>query len=108
MRIYVAGPYSAPTEQEREANANRAIDAGIAIAEKGYTPFIPHMNHMWAIRGEMKGIEYPWEFWIDWCLEWLSLCDGILFLGASPGANVELKYAKEAGMPIYYSVDEIK
>lgn len=108
MRIYVAGPYSAPTEQEREANANRAIDAGIAVVEKGHCPFIPHMNHMWDIRARERGIVYPWDFWLDWCVMWLSKCDGLLFLGESPGANVELDFAKKAGMQIFYSVDEIE
>lgn len=107
MRIYVAGPYSAPTEQEREANANRAIDAGIAVTAKGHVPFIPHLNHMWDIRACERDVVYPWEYWIEWCLEWLSLCDCLLCLGRSRGVDVEIEYARKSGIPIYYSVDEI-
>jgi hypothetical protein len=48
-----------------------------------------------------------WEDYIHWDMEWLKLCDAILFLGPSRGANLELKSAKEMGKLIFRSLDEI-
>lgn len=35
MRIYIAGPYSAPTEEERLANVTRACQVAAALILKG-------------------------------------------------------------------------
>jgi len=108
MLIYVAGPYSAPTVEGCLENANKAIDAGIALASRGYTPFIPHLNHAWNQRANEQGTYYSHSWWMDWCLVWLAKCDGLLFLGHSKGADIELEFATRAGMPVYYSIDEIE
>jgi hypothetical protein len=107
MKIYIAGPYSAPTEQGRIDNANRAIDAAIELVKKGHTPFIPHLDHLWDIRAQEQGINYSHAFWLDWCLEWLPLCDAMLFLGHSKGADIELTFARDNHIPIYFSIGEI-
>lgn len=108
MRIYVAGPYSAPTVEGCEANTKRAIDAGDEVVKRGHVPFIPHLNHIWDLRAKEKGVEYSHAFWLEWCLQWLPCCDALLFLGHSKGADMELDFAKKAGMQIFYSVDEIE
>ena len=44
---------------------------------------------------------------MEWDIEWLVECDALLFLGSSPGADIELKAAQELGLKIYYSTDEV-
>lgn len=107
MIIYVAGPYSAPTEDEILTNTTRAIDAGIDLIELGHVPFIPHMNGCWDRRAKERGTEYSHAFWLDWCLVWLAKCDALLFLGPSPGADIELEFARTNGMPVYRGWNEV-
>jgi hypothetical protein len=107
MIIYISCPYSAPTVEEREANVRNAIDAGIELMCKGFSPIIPVLMHYFDLRAIEKGIEFTWEDYIRIDLELLSKCDALLFLGHSKGADIELEYAQKLGMPVYYSVEEI-
>ncbi len=107
MKIYIAGPYSADTWQQKELNAVKAVKAGLSLFKKGHYPFIPHLFH-WADDCAIKnGIEITWQEWMEWDIEWLVECDALLFLGSSPGADIELKAAQELGLKIYYSTDEV-
>jgi O-glycosyl hydrolase len=107
LKIYIAGPYSAPTLEEKLENTNKAIMAGIKVLIKGHYPYIPHLTHYVDLFAYEKGIPLKWEDYIDWDLTWLELCDALLFLGDSRGARIELEYAKKLGKYIFYSVDEI-
>jgi hypothetical protein len=107
LRIYVAGPYTAPTPSALEDNTKRAIDAGIALLHKGHTPFIPHLTHYVDVRAQERGIKISWEEYIQWDAEWLKACDALLYLGQSKGADLELAQAKAAGKQIFFSVEEI-
>lgn len=107
MKIYIAGPYTAETWQQKELNALEAVNAGFEVFKKGHYPFIPHLFH-WADDYAIKnGIKMTWEEWMDWDSEWLYECNAILYLGSSKGADIELNIAKELGLKIFYSVDEI-
>ena len=100
MYIYIAGPY---TGGAPDGNLRAAADAAEAIHEKGHTPFIPHTSFLWGIVHE-----HDYEFWMDWCFEWLDTCDALLRLdGHSPGADREVEYAKEHGIDVYHSLDDI-
>ena len=92
-----------PNVKKRDANVARADEAGRLIARLGHTPFVPQkMTWDWE-RDEV--LAYEDFLRID--LEWLGLCDALLYLGPSPGADRELEAAKAMGLTIYYSVDEI-
>src|SRR5688572_14477432 len=67
MRIYVAGPYTAPTPAAVEANVARAIDAGLALARAGHEPFIPHLAHYLELRAQAtgEGLPYAWYLAYD-------------------------------------------
>lgn len=104
MLVYISCPYSAPTVEEREANVHKAIDAGIELIQKGHSPVIPILLHYLDIRAVEKGIEFSWDDYMTIDLELLSKCDAFLFLGHAKGADIELEYAKELGMPVNYSV----
>lgn len=107
MIIFVAGPYSAKIQRRIEDNVNAAIDAGIEILRKGHTPFIPHLTHLVDQRAVQTGIELDWSDFVRWSLAILPLCDAVLFLGSSPGADLELQKATSLGIPVFNSIDEI-
>lgn len=104
LRVYVAGPYSAPTEAERLANTQRAIAAGLEIFALGHVPYIPHLTHYVDAYAQQSGFQMRWEDYITLDLAWLDLCDALLYLGPSRGADLELQYAKNEGKIIFHSI----
>ncbi len=107
LRIYVAGPYTAKTPADIVSNVERAIDVGIALFKKGHIPFIPHLTHFVDLRAKEKGIPVGWEEYIRWDLGWLSLCDALIYLGSSPGADLELASAQRLGKRVFHSLDDV-
>ena len=96
-RIYVAGPYSADNPRRTQLNVNEAISVGCELLKKGYAPFIPHLCHyIWL--HPAGNFEYE---------TWTNVCDALFFIGESPGANNELKIAKEMGLTIYMKLEEV-
>jgi len=107
VKIYIAGPYTADKTNQIEANVLRAIEAGLEVFKKGHFPYIPHLTHYVDIVAKNRNLNMCWADYIKWDFEWLVSCDGLLFLGVSPGANKELEEAKRLGLKIYYSSEEI-
>lgn len=106
-KIYVAGPYTAPTIEQCEENSKKAIDASLELFKKGYIPFVPHLAHWADLRAKETGVNMSWEDYMAWDLEFLKSCDAFLYLGPSRGADIELKIAKKLGLKIYYSLEEV-
>lgn len=107
MKIYIAGPYTAPSRKDRFENVNRAIDAGIELLRMGHVPFIPHLTHFVDERAMEKTIRITWEDYIAWDIEWLKECDALLFLGHSKGATLERDTAIKLNKKIFYSIESI-
>ena len=107
LKIYIAGPYSAETAEQRLKNVNIAIDAGIAVYFKGHFPYVPHLTHFVDDRANETGITMKWEDYIRWDMPWVEVCDALLYLRSSRGADLELEAAKDSGKQIFYSVDEV-
>jgi hypothetical protein len=49
-----------------------------------------------------------WQDYMRLDLEWLKVCDALLFLGPSKGADMELQYALKAGIRVFRSLSEIE
>jgi hypothetical protein len=107
LRIYIAGPYTASDQSGHELNTHRAIDAGIAVFNKGHYPYIPHLTHYVDLRAKGTGVNLSWSDYIKWDLPWLDLCDALLYLGKSKGADLELERAKEHKKRVFFSVSEV-
>jgi hypothetical protein len=108
MLIYVAGPYSAPTEEGRITNTEAAMRAGYEILRRGHAPIIPHLTHFFDLWIEQAfGRREDGEFYMQWDFALLRACDGLIFLGPSPGANRERALATELGIPIYESLNAL-
>ncbi len=106
--IFIAGPYSAPTLEEREANTRKAMDMFLAILAKGHYPICPHLSHYpHEYNKEQTRTEIPYQVWIELDKQYLARCDAILYMAPSPGADLELRVAKECGKVVFRTVDEI-
>lgn len=86
-------------------NTRKAVLAGEELLNAGYIPFVPHLTLFWeTITGPRE-----WEDWLDYDENWLRRCDCVLRLdGESRGAEREVAFARERGIPVVYSIDELK
>jgi hypothetical protein len=108
LKIYVAGPYSASSEEARELNTRKAIEAGLAVFKLGHIPFIPHLTHYMDLHAHRTGVVMTWDDYIRLDLAWLDVCDALLYLGPSKGADLELQYAIKSGKRVFRSLREIE
>jgi len=102
MRIYVAGPYTGDTDDERMNNVKRAIDAALDLYKKGHHPYVPHLTHLIDERAkELKIVITREDYVRRWDKPWLEVCDALLFLGDSAGAREELDAAQNLRKQIF-------
>ena len=107
LKIYIAAPYSAETEEERARNVESAIDAALVLFQKGHFPYTPHLTHWVDKRVKETNIAMEWEDYMQWHRPWLEACNAFLYLNSSKGADLELQMAKDLGKPIFYSIEKI-
>ncbi len=105
MIIGIAGPYSAPTEEERQKNLDAMNEAAAKVLEKGHIPIIG-MNAALPIV-TIANIKDTYKATMEISLAVINACDAILMIGESPGANKERDLVKAKGLPVYHSLDEI-
>lgn len=100
MTVYIASPY---TKGDVACNIHRAILTADLLIEMGHTPYVPVLTHFWHLV-----IPHPWEFWIEYDLKLLPMFDCVLRIpGESEGADREVAQAKNLGIPVYYSLEEL-
>lgn len=95
MRVYVAGPIS---KGDRTKNIRKAILAAEALRKAGHTPYLPHLDFLWDL--VVPGVQH--DDWLKLDHEWLKVCEALVRLpGESLGADQEVRWAKELGIPVY-------
>ncbi len=120
--VYVAGPISKGCIV---SNVMAAHDAGIALMKAGLGVIVPHGSCFWGNRligrpefdfssrlvsgfvpqSDSAGIGHA--DWVEMDLEIVRRCDGVLRLpGESAGADAEVAYANECGIPVFSSVED--
>lgn len=94
--VYVAGPYSSdPT-----GNTRRAIGWAESLAPLDVVPVVPHLSMLWDFYNP-----HPVEWWYAYDLALLARCDALFrFRGKSPGADREVAFANERGIPVFSSI----
>ena len=110
LKVFVSGPLTdngQASVPEMTDNMNKAVQAGIECIRKGHYPFIPHLSLYTNAVAKVQGIDIPWERWMEIDNAFLCCCDVLLFIGSSKGSEIELSVARDKGIPIYYSVDEM-
>lgn len=96
LRIYIAGPY---TGNEVVGTANM-MQVAQRIALAGHFPYAPLWMH-YADHADTSLPNMDYEFCIDHCLSFLSVCDMLVRLpGTSKGADKEWEEACKAGKPV--------
>jgi hypothetical protein len=108
VRIYIAGPYTAPTLPEIERNVMHALDAGVAIMQRGHDAYVPYLTHWLDQHAKRRGIELPNTYWYDYDEPHLMICEGLYRLdGASTGADREQAWMAHAGRPVWTRLEDI-
>lgn len=105
MIIGVAGPYSADTEEQRQANLDSMNEAAARLLEKGHIPLIGVNAALPVIRQTVLADKY--KAIMDISLTVIDKCEALLLLKESPGANRERDLILSKGLPVYYSLDEV-
>lgn len=100
MRVYVAGPL---TKGDRTENVRRGLEAGVRMMNDGLIPFVPHLNDQFFLV-DSKTTQWTTQEWLEkFDLPWLDMCDALYRLeGESEGADLEVRYAEEHDIPIFY------
>jgi hypothetical protein len=109
-RVYVSGPYSAANATaermrgvEIEANIERANQAALTLARRGYAPLVPHtMMRGWE---DCHGVTRETAMTV--ALAWVEACDALLVLGVSPGATLEIERAQAVGLRVCHDIEDL-
>jgi len=110
LKIFISGPLTnggQASNDEVLKNMEKAVLAGIECIKKGHYPFIPHLDLITHKVAKEQGFEIPWQTWMNLDDAFLVDCDAILWLGSSKGSEIEKARAKELGLKVYISVDDI-
>lgn len=117
-RIFISGPIS---RGDLCHNINQATAAFVALAKAGFAPMCPHWSVYskpcvpWMLPNEVMAVGSvagnPHMTHADWMavdLPWVGASDALLRLpGESVGADMEVKYAREVGVPVFANVDSV-
>jgi len=99
-KIFISSPYS---NGDVEQNVHAQIKAADQLMNFGFVPFVPLLSHY-------QELVYPrpYQDWLEFTLAWVLSCDALLRLpGKSSGADNEVRHAKENGIPVFYTLDEL-
>lgn len=111
LRVYIAGPLSASTPEQREAYIDKANQVAKELVVKGQYPYCPHTHSCrWfedprPIFKSYKHIVEDYDI-----LGFLSICDAIYMLPGwrkSKGTMMEYCYAKETGKKIFFKLSQV-
>jgi len=84
----------------RIKHVENAMDAAGELMRAGYTIICPHLTHFLDLHLLERGIEIPYDKWLDMDIEIIKKCDAVIKLGSSPGADKECVIAKKLGIPV--------
>ncbi|RYD54733.1 MAG: DUF4406 domain-containing protein [Sphingobacteriales bacterium] len=105
MIIGVAGPYSAPTAEQRQANLDAINKAAAKLLEMGHIPLVG-MNAALPVLAHAS-ISDVYEATMDISLAVIDSCEALLLLAESPGANRERDLVLAKGLPVYYKLADV-
>lgn len=108
--IYVAGAMSANNIVSVLENLHRGIKYGAKLFELGYAPYVPHLDSMFKIvQGD--DLNVPMDYWYKYTMEFLTRCDAVFVVPKSEkstGTQAEIITANELGIPVYYTIEELR
>jgi len=106
-RIYVAGPISADTDEDVQANYRRGQEIGEQLRQLGHMVFVPH-NYVLLYRGSHRLPQdvYDQLLTFDFSIieNWAT---ALYFIAPSPGANRERVLAEKLGLKIFSDISDV-
>lgn len=105
MIIGIAGPYSAPTAEERRKNWDALNHAAAQLLEKGHIPFIGINMAVPVV--EKAQVQDKYQVIMNISLSVIDKCDALLLLAESPGANKEKDLILSKGLTVYTSIADV-
>lgn len=113
-RIYIAGPI---TKGDTGANAKQGTRAAVELIRRGYAPFCPQLSvfmgfheqkFQYSCDVQVSPCDIAHAEWLEADLPWVAVSDGVLRLpGESVGADVEVQFAEDNGIPVFRTIEEI-
>ncbi len=104
--LYVAGPIN--TSGNVAVNVRNGLFAAEEFWDLGWLPFVPHLSVFWnLVHPKDPGEHYTLPdgmpaFWIHYDLTMILHCAALYRLpGESVGADIEVAFAREHGIPVY-------
>lgn len=105
-RVVILGPVSSTLrdeESEQFANVRRMCIVASQIAEMGATPVVPALCSFWNMLTPR-----PREFWIDHSKQEILRSDvAFRMTGLSVGADAEVVFCREHGIPVCFRAPEL-
>jgi hypothetical protein len=108
-KIYIAGAYSADNVMDVLTNMRKGMRLSTEAFLAGFAVFCPWLDHqfVWQLReGETLTIDNFYQY----SLTWLSVSDAILLVPGyenSYGTQKELEKAKELGIPVFHTLQQL-
>ncbi len=112
-RVYVAGLLtprgikSANPAIEYLMNISDNVDASLEVFFTGYTPFCPALDFLFFIKSRERITEAMIK---RFSKDWLEVCDAVVLTPdwkKSTGTVAEIKRAKELGIPVFETLEEL-
>ena len=114
MLILIAGPYRSGTNDDptlMQQNLHKLASVALPLFRKGYVPMIGEWVALPLLQlaGSLHPGDAAWqEIQYPVAHRLLQKCDAVLRLeGASKGADEDVRIAKERGLKVYYSLEEV-
>jgi hypothetical protein len=105
LLVIVAGPYSAPTAEDRAANLGAMHRAAAEVARRGHLPVIGVDAALPVL--EALGRPYTDPLMMEISLAVAARCDGCLQIGRSPGADREADAIRALGRPVWTRLEDL-
>jgi len=100
-KVYISGPISIGNQL---VNLNQSFQAHKALIDAGFAPLNPILTML-----------VPWandvsrDVWMEADLPWVAASDAVFRIpGESEGADTEVKYAYENGIPVFTNIQDLK
>lgn len=111
LLILIAGPYRSGTDGDADAiarNLERLESAAAPLYRLGHVPMIGEWVALPTLRGLTSHQAAESDVLYDTAARLLQHCDAVLRLpGDSAGADNDVAIARERGLAVYFSLDEV-
>ena len=107
MRIMVAGPYSAPSEEQRRLNAQKINCAAAEVLKRGHIPIVGVNAALPIVEAAGLEGEEKYEGIMRISFSLAEICEAILYIGTSKGVEMEKERFSLRGLPVYASLSEV-